>query len=199
MSGNKINSHQNNPNEKFQNEFKELSKLYLDLEKKGLITKHAGLGDQRVSFCRGRDLKKVFEDFKEEISKKIYDITGVDIGPKGSEALQNFYIVFCDRRMLLKADKFDEDLKKAFPKRLKPVSIQEMISFDDKKLYVVNIERPQEKSHLFLLSITIFIVFSICLFPIWPLWLKLFIWWALFIFLVSIVNIFCNLYIVSFN
>jgi translocation protein SEC62 len=93
-----------------------------------------------------------------------------------------------ERRILLKADKFDEDVKKAYPKKVKPMQIHEIQGFDEKKLYVVFIERPVLKSTYFYLSLVIFVILAACLFPVWPLWLKLFVWWALFILLCSLVN-----------
>jgi len=93
------------------------------------------------------------------------------------------------RRVMLKADKFDEDLKKAYPKKVKPLPPQEIPNFDEKKLYVVFIERPVQKSTYIYLFLIIFSVLAACLFPIWPLWLKLFVWWALFIILLSLVKI----------
>ncbi len=90
--------------------------------------------------------------------------------------------------MLLKADRFEEDAKKAFPKKLRPLPINELFEFDDKKLYVVNISRPQQKSTYVYLTICIFLVLFVCMFPIWPLSVKLFVWWALLILLVFLVS-----------
>jgi translocation protein SEC62 len=92
------------------------------------------------------------------------------------------------RRILLKADKFDEDMKKAYPKKVKPLHPQEMPNFDEKKLYVVFVERPVQKSTYIYLSLIIFAILAACLFPIWPLWLKLSVWWVLFIILCSLVK-----------
>lgn len=72
-------------------QFESLSKIYLKLENKGLTTKNGGIADQRISYCRGKDLKKVFDLYKEEIAKDILEILNEDIGPKGSDALNNFY------------------------------------------------------------------------------------------------------------
>lgn len=168
----------------------QLSQLYLKMEIEGLITKNAGIGDQRVSYCRGKDLLKVFEAMKEEIAKEITEITGEDIGVRGNNALQNFYNIFLKRGMLIKADRFEEDIKKAFPRRLKPLHPSEFAQFDEKKLYVVNIDRPASRSNYVYLFICIFLVLFVCTFPIWPLSLKIGIWWVLFITMLSMVRTF---------
>ncbi len=85
--------------------------------------------------------------------------------------------------ILIKADKYEEDAKKKFPKRLKPLSREELMKFDENKLYVVKIERPIRKSSYVYLFICIFLVLLICTFPIWPLSMKFALWWMCLIFL----------------
>jgi hypothetical protein len=69
-----------------------LSEIYISLESKGLVTKTASLQDTRVSFCRGKELLKYFNENKEEIAKKVFEILGEDIG-KGDNAIHQFYKV----------------------------------------------------------------------------------------------------------
>ena len=79
--------------------------------------------------------------------------------------------------ILIKADKYEEDVKKKFPKRLKPLPREELLKFDENKLYVVNLQRPIKKGSYIYLFIWIFLVLFFCTVPIWPLSMKFSIWW----------------------
>ena len=91
-------------------------------------------------------------------------------------------------RVLIKVDRFEEDAKKKFPKKLKPLPPQGMDIFEEKKLYITYVERPVQKSSYVYLSLIVISIVAFCCIAIWPLWLKLFVWWTLFILLCSIVN-----------
>lgn len=95
--------------------------------------------------------------------------------------------------ILIKADKFEEDAKKKFPKRLKPLPREELMKFDESKLYVVKIERPIKKSSYVYLLICILLVLLFCTFPIWPLSIKYALWWLCLIFLSFMVKILSKL------
>jgi hypothetical protein len=53
-----------------------LTELYLFLESKGLVTKTATLQDQRVYFCRGKDLMQIFKDNEKYVSNKLRELNG---------------------------------------------------------------------------------------------------------------------------
>ena len=55
---------------------KTVMELYLFLESKGLVTKTATLQDQRVYFCRGKDLLQIFKDNEKYVSNKLREING---------------------------------------------------------------------------------------------------------------------------
>ena len=67
-----------------------LSELYFMLEGKGLVSKSATLQDQRITYIRGRDLLKIFNDNRLEITKTVIEIVGHDLG-KGENAITNLY------------------------------------------------------------------------------------------------------------
>jgi translocation protein SEC62 len=89
----------------------------------------------------------------------------------------------------------DESIEKKikYPKRMTYLKEKkEVQTFDETRFYWIVFERPHRKTTYFYLSITVFIVFAVCLFPIWPLSMKLGIWWMLFgltLLLVSLRNI----------
>ena len=70
---------------------------------------------------------------------------------------------------------------------MKPLPPQGLDTFEEKKLYITYVERPVQKSSYVYLTLIIVAIVSICCIAIWPLWLKLFVWWALFLLLCSIV------------
>ncbi len=85
------------------------------------------------------------------------------------------------RGMLLKVDRMDEGGKKLrYPKRMEPVPINELPIFEENKFYMVRFDRPHKTKAYVYLSISVIVVLAVCLFPIWPLGLKLGVWWILF-------------------
>jgi translocation protein SEC62 len=79
-----------------------------------------------------------------------------------------------------------------YPKKMTYLKDKQQVQlFDETKFYWLTFERPHRKTTYFYLSITVFIVFAVCLFPIWPLSIKLGVWWVLFglaLFLVTYLN-----------
>ncbi len=69
----------------------QLSQIIIDLESKGLETRHGAFMNQRINYCRGKDLKRLFDQNKEHIANELNRILGVDIGPKGNHAINKFY------------------------------------------------------------------------------------------------------------
>lgn len=128
------------------------------------------------------ELEKLIQEIKGLTPFRIYTICII---------IQLNIISYFARRMLVKVDKFEEDKKLKYPKRLNGDKSLEV--FEENKYYIVAIQRPQNKKSIVYLTIAIIVVLMVCLFPIWPLWLKLSIWWVLFIFLLAIVIYIYNL------
>jgi translocation protein SEC62 len=88
----------------------------------------------------------------------------------------------------------DESIEKKikYPKKMTYLKEKSQIEeFDESRFYWITFERPQKKTTYFYLSLTVFIILAVCLFPIWPLSVKLGVWWILFglsLFLVKIYN-----------
>jgi translocation protein SEC62 len=88
---------------------------------------------------------------------------------------------------MFKLDRMQDDNKKLkYPKRFQPM--RDIFNFDENLFYWVNIERKNNKTLVYLI-ITVSIVLGVCLFPIWPLSLKLGIWWILLFIMVFLVII----------
>ena len=83
--------------------------------------------------------------------------------------------------MLLKVDRCDDGGKKLkYPKRMNPVPFNELSTFEENKFYMLTFDRPHKTKALVYLSISVIVVLAVCLFPVWPLGLKLGVWWILF-------------------
>ena len=71
-----------------------LSDILLYLEKKGLVIKSANLLQNRIQYCRGKDLIEILKKNSEYIGKQIFEITKNDIGYKGDDFVKNFYNLY---------------------------------------------------------------------------------------------------------
>jgi hypothetical protein len=167
---------------------KQLTDFILHLEKLGMPTKGASFLnlDKRITYWRGKDLMMVFNQIHDKIRAAMLEICNRDIGENGPNSAQKFYEIFYERRILMKCDKMKDD-KLKYPKRLQPV--QDVPVFEENKFYWVEIERKTQKRTYFYLGLCIFVVFFACLFPVWPLSVKLFVWWVLFGLLIFMVYI----------
>ena len=81
---------------------------------------------------------------------------------------------------------FPEDFNKKYPKHLNPPAADNL-RLTAKGFYMWNIDRPRGKLAL-LLGIGIVIVIAFMMFNLWPLWLKIGLWYFSFYTLVFIVS-----------
>jgi hypothetical protein len=72
-----------------------LCQIYLDLESKGIEIRGGNLMTERVTYCRGPDLQRLYNENKEDINKRIKEITGIDIG-NGGNTINAFYNMYYD-------------------------------------------------------------------------------------------------------
>lgn len=82
---------------------------------------------------------------------------------------------------------FADELKKKFPKHL-IYSKGGNNKMTDKGFYMFNIERSNKKLFL-ILVLVIAVVFAFLLFQIWPMWLKIGLWYFSFYSLVFLVRL----------
>ena len=71
-----------------------LCEVLLCLEKKGLEIRSGNLMTERVTYCRGQDIQKIYIENKEEINSKIKEIIGIDIGKSGENSINRFYNLY---------------------------------------------------------------------------------------------------------
>jgi translocation protein SEC62 len=79
--------------------------------------------------------------------------------------------------------RFPDDMKKRYPKHLLPLRQNTM---KDKGFYMWTVERSKGKLAFFLFLIVMVVIFFM-LFNIWPLWLKIALWYISFYLLILLV------------
>jgi translocation protein SEC62 len=164
--------------EKDKELYTSLSNLLTEIiDKYQITTKYAILiGQRRVMYIKGKELSTIFK--KEEnfnfIKTEIEKITKINIGKEPNEkSLQNFFEIFLEKKMLLKLKRIEGD-KAKYPKHLNPPKRGENITtFEENCFYWVNIISDQSKKSFIYLLLIKLILFLACLFPIWPLNVKL--------------------------
>jgi len=174
-------------------EFEPLMKVLLQ-GKKGLKTKSASeVGKKKVDYFRGKDFKKFVLENEAILKKKCSAAlkaalddklpeTEKDVEMLGNELIQRN---FCYKAMYkpLNASKSesssDKKPAKKWPDRLARTPNQ---SFDCEGYYVVTYEGASGLQH-FLLALIIAGVLLACMFPVWPMWAKVGIWYLSVIFL----------------
>lgn len=210
MSKNKnnMNSNPSNPqdtkqtNQKSEDEL--LTEIFEHLESKGLITKECIYMRQRVEYVRGKDLQEYFQKESAYLCEKLQEYFDVKVNPEKKSLVEDLYLAFHNLGVFKKATRHKDDSNKLkYPKRLVPLeevprgeNLSENDSeyekdhnptlFQKNQFYVVYIVRTQKKTY-FWLSIAILAVLGICMFPIWPLEVKLGLWWVSLILLIFMV------------
>jgi translocation protein SEC62 len=190
-------------------EYKKLCQVFYKLENKGLPIKDASYGRVRVEYIRGKDLQQYIEENKDWLCTEINSICGTKINPQSASVLQLIYAEFNTRGMLLKAQKYEEDTKIKYPKRILPFEEEDgcsdkksdkqshkhhnidpvqMSLFDPMMCYVVYVERDEKKTYFWLI-VAVVVVLGFCLFPVWPIELKIGIWWVSYILLLIMIGL----------
>lgn len=200
---------QKSAREKEEKVFQDLTKFFHSIEK-DIQVKNASYGTGRVDYIRGKDFEKVIKEKAELVCKEINNICEVHIAPDDEEFVQWVFEEFHERKMFMKAQRHPDDLKKKYVKRLLPLEEQiqqddccgddhghghghksnsiNFNSFDINAIYVLNLYDPQFKTRTYFWLISAVVVVLLgCLFPVWPLELKLAVWWISYILLMIMV------------
>jgi len=169
-------------------EFEPLMKLLQG--KKGIKTKSASeVAKRKVEYFRGRDFKKFVLGGEEILKKKCSaalktalegkaPATDKDVEQLGAELIQRG---FCYRAMDQPMNAKTEDKKpKKWPDRLGRTPQQ---NFDLDGYYVITYEGGKGWQH-FMLGLLITGVLLACMFPAWPIWAKIGVWYLSVIFLI---------------
>lgn len=161
------------------------------LETKKLNVREAVIGNIRKEYFKEKELAKIWESEKEEIIKIFNKASNYKL--KSTDTINDFLNILLKERILFVGAPQEHEKNLKFPKRLNAVSSRES-SVDDsstsqkKRFFVLSQPRQEKKSHFWLILIIV-IVLSVCLFPLWPLEMKLTIWWISWILSVSMVRL----------
>lgn len=172
--------------------FEPLMKLLLG--KKGLKTKSASeVGKKKVDYFRGKDFKKYILENEDVLKKKCTPALTAALDGKMPESEKDVELLgneliqrnFCYKAMYkplnptAKAEDGSERKTKKWPDRLGKTPNQ---SFDCEGFYVITYEGGSGMQH-FLLALIIAGVLLACMFPVWPMWAKVGIWYLSVVFL----------------
>lgn len=164
------------------------------LGKKGIKTKSASeVGRKKVDYFRGKDFKKFVLENETILRKKCEAALEAALegktpeSDKDVERLGNELISknFCYKAMYkplnptAKSESGSEKKPKKWPDRLGRSQSQ---AFDCDGFYVITYEAGGGLQH-FLLALIIAAVLLACMFPVWPMWAKVGIWYLSVIFL----------------
>jgi len=170
--------------------------MKLLLGKKGIKTKSASeVGKKKVDFFRGKDFKKFMLENHALLKKKCGPALEAALPPDGNppsdekeverigdELIQrNFCYKAMYKPLVPTSSGSGSDKKpaKKWPDRLGRTPVQK---FDCEGYYVVTYEGGGGMQH-FLLALIIAGVLLACMFPVWPMWAKVGIWYISVIFL----------------
>jgi len=173
--------------------FEPLMKLILG--KKGIKTKTASeVGQKKVDYFRGKDFKKFISDNPALLKKKCADAVrlcsakedcsdAVDVDRLGDELISRG---FCFKAAYkpIHATKSDanagEKPVKKWPDKLQRTNNQK---FESDGFYVITYKGASGLQHV-MLGLIILGVLLACMFPVWPIWAKIGIWYLSVLFLV---------------
>ncbi|CAE7196946.1 SEC62, partial [Symbiodinium natans] len=171
--------------------FEPLMKVLLG--KKGIKTKTASeVGRKKVDYFRGKDFKKFLLESEGILTKKCSKAleealdgqvpqTDPDVVRLGQELIDRKFCYKAMYKPLNPSSKSDDGDKKPkkWPDRLGRTPNQ---AFDSEGFYVITYEGGSGLQH-FLLALIIAGVLLACMFPVWPMWAKVGVWYLSVIFL----------------
>ena len=135
----------------------------------------------------GDNFHEVVLENKEEIVKKFKEVKALPEIEKIEDSIKlgQLFIDYKLLRALERDPRVESELKKKYPKFLLPARPQ-FNKFTDKGFYTWQIEKPRGKL-AFLLFMGIMLVIVFMLFNIWPLWIKIGLWYFSFYTLIVLV------------
>jgi len=159
--------------------------------KKGIKSKSANeIGQRKRDYFRGRDFKKFLLSNEELLKKKCSAALKVCLDgkvPKTDEDVEKLGAELMARHFWSKAvykplnpKSEDPNKPKKWPDRLQ--RIPNSASFDIDGFYIIAYEGATGMRH-FLLGLMVAAVLLVCMFPVWPIWAKIGIWYLSVIFL----------------
>lgn len=193
-------------------EFTEISKLFNTFISMKLKVKEANYCKKRQQYITGLDLFTFIKENTDHVAAELNKILNTKSFEAKAETLpQKVFKALHDRSILVRALREAED-KKKYPKKLlaweedsnsdscascddgdKTQNAKKEKKIDFNKLdstgfYVLYLEQSQSSLYFYLVLIIVGIL-AFCLLPVWPLELKIFIWWVSYILLIFMLGL----------
>jgi len=161
------------------------------LGKKGVKTKSASeIGRKKVDYFRGKDFKRFALSSEDLLKKKCSAVLKLALGDKvpasdkdverlGAELIQKGFCFKAAYKPVNASKDGAETKTKKWPDRLQRTSNQQ---FDSEAFYVIVYEGDKKWQH-FMLALVIAGVLLATMWPVWPIWSKIGIWYLSVIFL----------------
>lgn len=177
-----------------------------------LKVKEASYFKKRHQYVTGIDFYNFVKENSEFVASELNKIVNSKLDPKSEDLHHKVFRILHDRHILVRAVKEADD-KKKYPKKLlaweedsddenscascdegdKKKGKKDDYKIDFKKLdstgfYIIYMEQSQSSLYFYLILIIVGIL-AFCLLPVWPLELKIFIWWVSYILLIFMIGL----------
>lgn len=190
-----------------------LDKFFLMLESKGLVVKEAVVRTQRKDYVKEKDFVKFVEDNGELVRTELNKAFVMKIKTENnpSDLSKNILKVLLEKKILVQTVPIDYESKVRYPKRLVIFNEEDKIEEENdneedvdkpsrkiRMFYIMNFKRKENKSYTWLIII-VTLVLLFCLLPVWPLELKLTVWWISYILLIFFVSNFIFKFLIIYQ
>jgi len=166
---------------------------------------------KRHQYITGTDLHAFIIENSDFVASEFNKILKTDLDPKSEHLAQKVFRILHDKHILVRSLREAED-KKKYPKKLlaweedsdsdscqscdegdkkggkKKEKKIDFNKLDPTGFYILYLEQSQSSLYFYLVLIIIGIL-AFCLLPVWPLELKIFIWWVSYILLIIMVGL----------
>lgn len=180
-----------------------LNNVIQTLESNGYLTKEAVVGNKRKEYIKEKDFLEYADKCKDQLFKLCSNIKNYcfNLTPESNESIGKQLInSFITQRLIVEVKVPVYDRKLKYPKKLKYITLNnsegsdledgDLKTKDKRKFYVIINDRQSTSKTSYYLWILIFVVLAFCMFPLWPIEVKLGIWWVSYILLIVLVSLF---------
>lgn len=194
-------------------QFSQISKLFEKFISMKLKVKEANYCKKRHQYVTGMDFYTFIKENEEFVATEFNKIIpNLDLDAKADNLAQRVFRLLHDRSVLVRALREADD-KKKYPKKLlaweedsdidscescdegdhnkdakKRETKIDFNKLDSTGFYILYTEASQSSLYFYLVLIIVGIL-AFCLLPVWPLELKIFIWWVSYILLIFMVGL----------
>jgi len=172
-----------------------------------LKVKEASYLKKRHQYVTGMDFYTFIKENSDCVASEFNKILNLNLDPKAENFHQRVFRALHDRHIMVRALREADD-KKKYPKKLLDWEEDndahdsccddddkstdrghtDFNSLDSNGFYVLYTEQSQSSLYLYL-GLLIVGILAFCLLPVWPLELKIFIWWVSYILLIIMLGL----------